>query len=91
MAAAKQKQRFKSIESAERRIRLLEKRFAELDGICDQYVAELKAQKKVSVALAKLASKGPAFSNPLDAWEAEQCRDLILSQCGLNPDGTVKQ
>jgi len=46
---------------------------------------------KERVALARLAAKGPAFSNPIEAWEAEALRDLILASIGLNPDGTTRK
>lgn len=82
------KTRFKSQESAEARVRLLEKRLQELDAIATRYSNELKQQRKLSLLLAKLAAKGPAFFNPLEALDAERCRDLILSQNGMNPDGS---
>lgn len=88
MATKAKKTRFKSQESAEARVRLLEKRLHELDAIATRYSNELKQQRKLSLLLAKLAAKGPAFFNPLEILDAQRCRDLILSQNGMNPDGS---
>jgi hypothetical protein len=37
--------------------------------------------------LARLAAKGPAFSNPIHAAHAEALRDRILAELGMNPYG----
>lgn len=91
VTATKKKTRFKSVESAEARVRLLEKRMQDYERICARIAADLKTQKRLAVLLAKLAATGPAFLNPLEALDAERCRDLILSENGLNPDGSVKK
>lgn len=88
MTTKPKKTRFKSIGTAESRVRLLEKRLAELDAICCRRTSELRFQRQVSVLLARLAAKGPAFFNPLEALDAERVRDLILAENGMNPDGT---
>lgn len=56
----------------------------------DAYEEHAKRANKGLRLLAMLAAKGPAFSNPLDAWEAETIRDDILRQLGMKPDGSPK-
>lgn len=88
MATKTKKTRFKSIEAAEARIRLLEKRIGQLDVICSSYERDYKTAQNVCLMLAKLAADGPAFFNPLDIVTAKQGRDVILRRAGLNPDGS---
>lgn len=84
----KKKPRFKSIENAEKRIRLLEMRLKELDAICLRYKRDYQTAQGVCLMLAKLAADGQAFSNPLDVITAKEGRDMILHGAGLNPDGS---
>lgn len=77
----KKKTRFKSLENAERRVRLLEQRIKEYEVICGRKDAELNL-------LARLAATGPAFFNPLTAAEAECVRDARLRNLHMHPDGT---
>lgn len=81
MAAKLKKTRFKSIESAERRIRQLQRRIQDYEAICARKTDELHL-------LAKLAATGPAFFNPLEAAAAEKIRDALLHRMRMNPDGT---
>ena len=78
--AKKKKTRFKTLENAERRIRLLERRLEEYDAIC----VRLKQER---IQLAKLAATGPTFFNPLEAFAAQELRDNLLKQLGMHPDG----
>lgn len=78
----KRKPRFKSVEAAERRVRLLEKRRDEYEEICQRYERQL-------IALAKLAATGPAFYNPLEVAAVEELRDRLLRSIRLNPDGSI--
>lgn len=78
------KHRYKSIDGAVRRIRQLEEIVADYRDITDRYAADRNT-------LAKLAAKGPAFFNPLEAMAAEEVRDRILASMGMNPDGTFKK
>lgn len=71
----------KSLAGAQRRVRALLKQRAHLISLLERYVSERKA-------LAKLAAKGPAFSNPLEAFAAEKVRDAVLNELGMNPDGS---
>lgn len=86
--ATKKKPRFKNLETAEARIRLLEKRFKELEDICTRIKQEAKTEKEKNLLLAKLAAKGPAFFSPIEAATAETVRDHILQEHGMNPDGS---
>jgi len=81
MAAQVKKTRFKSIENAERRIRLLEQRIRDYEEICTCKTDALRL-------LAKLAATGPAFFNPLEAAAAEKIRDELLYSMRMRPDGT---
>lgn len=74
------KTRFKTLENAERRVRLLERRLQEYEDICRMKNAELDL-------LAKLAAAGPAFFNPLEAAAAELTRNTRLRMLGMYPDG----
>jgi hypothetical protein len=84
----KKKPRFKSVENAEKRIRLLEKQLKELDAICSRYKRDYQTAQSVCLSLAKLAADGPCFFNPLDIATAKEGRDMILRSAGLNPDGS---
>jgi len=88
MATKTKKKRFKTIENAEKRIRLLERRIKDLNSICTRAKGDYQTAKIVCLMLAKLSADGPAFDNPLDAMAAKQGRDMILFGVGLNPDGT---
>lgn len=82
-AESKMATKVKSIDGAERRIKSLKKQLREADALLVRFNAE-------RIALAKLAAKGPAFFNPMDAFYAESIRDTILRElCGMNPDGTA--
>lgn len=74
--------RFKSQQGAERRVRELEKRLHELDSVARKMAKQL-------LLLARLAAEGPAFDNPLVAYEAKKIRDDILRRMGMGPDGKV--
>jgi len=73
----------KSLTGAQRRVRELEQQVAALNSLLNQWKCE-------RTALAKLAAKGPAFFNPLEAIAAECLRDGILGSLGMRPDGTFK-
>lgn len=73
----------KSLSGATRRVRELERQIAARDQLLDRWKLERRQ-------LAKLAATGPAFSNPLEAMEAEKLRDGILTSLGMRPDGTFK-
>jgi hypothetical protein len=89
MKTKPKKTRFKTIESAEARIRLLERRIEQYEEICTRYKRDYQTSQNVCLMLAKLAADGPAFSNPADAMTAQQGRDMILRGAGLNPDGSL--
>ena len=76
----------KTLSGAQAMVRSLTKQRNEAHDLIHRMHREM-------ILLAKLAAKGPAFFNPLEAMEAEQLRDRVLRQfCGLNPDGTpIKQ
>ena len=78
------KHRYRSIAGAVRRIRELQRQVDYLQEIVRKWEQD-------RILLAKLAAKGPAFDNPLVAWEAEKVRDAVLSLSGLNPDGSFKR
>jgi len=88
MKTKAKKTRFKSIETAEKRIRLLDWRLKELEDICTRYRQDAKREREKNLLLAKLAAKGPAFFNPIEAMAAEIARDYILAENGINPDGS---
>ena len=73
----------KSLSGAERKVRDMQKVIDSLKDVIARFDAE-------RVMLAKLAAKGPAFYNPLEAAAAEKIRDELLNQIGLNPDGSPK-
>lgn len=73
----------KSINGAQRRVRQLQKQLDECHRLLGQFAKE-------RLLLAKLAATGPAFFNPLEAFAAEDVRDKILAQNGMNSDGTFK-
>lgn len=77
----KKKPRFKSVENAEKRIRLLERRIQDYEQICTRMDRQI-------ALLAKLSATGPAFFNPLEAMAAETLRDEVLTKLKLNPDGS---
>ena len=61
-------------------MRILEKRLQEYEDICRRKNTELDL-------LAKLAAKGPAFFNVLEAATAELIRNTRLRMLGMHPDG----
>jgi hypothetical protein len=72
----------KTLSGAQALVRSLMKQRRKDNELIYRLTQELKL-------LAKLAAKGPAFFNPLEAMAAEQLRDRVLRQfCRLNPDGT---
>lgn len=73
MATKTKKPGFKTLESALRRIVLLQKHIKTYEEICTR----MERQK---ILLAKLASKEPQFFNPLEAMAAETVRDEILAK-----------
>jgi hypothetical protein len=62
-----------SLRKAEREVRMLRKQRESTLTLLEWYAAERKL-------MARLASKTPQFSNPLDVWQAEQIRDSILAK-----------
>jgi hypothetical protein len=74
----------KTLSGAQRRVRELLKQRDEANEVIGRLMHE-------RIQLAKLAAKGPAFFNPLEAMEAEQIRDLVLARLNMNPDGTFKE
>lgn len=75
----------KSLASAQRRVRELNRLIEDYRQVVDRFHRE-------RVLLAKLAAKGPAFFNPLEAAAAESVRDEILRRdCRMNPDGSFVQ
>ncbi len=81
MATKRKPYKPKSLEGAARRVR-------ELQNIIEQYERHGQERRREVILLAKLAAKGPAFTNPLEAFAAEHIRDQWLRIVGLNPDGT---
>jgi len=65
--------RAKSITGAQRRVRDLERQVQERDALLERWNKERQL-------LARLAAKGPAFFNPLEAMYAEKIRDEILDR-----------
>ena len=60
-------------------------------GACVNCIERLiEAERKKTKLLARLAATGPAFDNPLMAWEAENLRDEILASMNMYPDGNYK-
>lgn len=78
----------KSIAGAQRRVRELEKHIVNLDSIIGYWIDREKNCANLCKILARLAARGPAFFNPLEAMAAENVRDGILREMGMNPDGT---
>ncbi|HYF35134.1 MAG TPA: hypothetical protein VD994_07605 [Prosthecobacter sp.] len=74
------KPRFKSIESAVKR---LEQYKAAFKDAC-QRAKDAMADAKL---MARLAADGPCFDNPLEAMAAKNRRDELLAIQGLRPDG----
>lgn len=81
----------KSIEGAQRKVRQLQRDIEQLRAELADVDRYLVREQHTSRLLARLAAKGPAFNNPLVAWEAESRRDKILAELGVNPDGTPIQ
>jgi hypothetical protein len=78
----------KTLAGAQCRVRQLEKIVASMNnGWADCECRENKANANCQL-LARLAAKGPAFDNPLEAMAAGKIRDEVLCDIGLNPDGT---
>lgn len=74
----------KTLSGAQARVRYLEKQ-------CRSFLDQATQYHEDRVLMAKLAAKGPAFYNPLEAMAAEKRRDEILGYwCKLNPDGSPK-
>lgn len=71
----------KSLSGAQRKVRELLKRLEAYDQVLTRFHTE-------RLILAKLAAKGPAFYNPIEAARAEALRDKLLKQQGMNPDGS---
>jgi len=71
----------KSLSGAQRRVR-------EMERTLESYKEVIEKFDKQRCLLAKLAAKGPAFSTPLEAWAAENLRDSLLREQGMNPDGS---
>lgn len=76
--------RFKSIEGAERRVALLERQIEANGGTIRAMVNDMRV-------LARLAADGPAFDNPLAIIAAKHIRDRVLADINLNPDGSYKK
>lgn len=70
----------KTLTGAQAAVRRLQRLVDEQSRLLQQYHEERKL-------LARLAAKGPAFDNPLVAFEAERVRDAVLRQLNLRPDG----
>jgi hypothetical protein len=78
----------KTKESAEREVMRLRR---QLEVEANNWIALSKlyiAERRKAVALAKLAANGPAFFNPLEAFAAQDIRNCILRENGMNHDGT---
>lgn len=71
----------KSLKGAERKVRDLHKLLQQCNEVIERF-------DKERTLLAKLAATGPAFFNPLEAMAAQNVRDRILAQEGMNSDGT---
>lgn len=71
----------KSITGAQDYVRRLLKLRRETEALLDSYARD-------RIMLAMLAAKGPTFFGNFRAWEAEEVRDKILKENGMNPDGT---
>lgn len=84
----KTKYKPKTITGAQRRVRELMNQLDDYRKMFDRVSDENRRLKADRIRLAKLAAKGPCFFNPLDAMAAENLRDGILYECGLNPDGS---
>lgn len=80
----------KSLAGAQRKARELQRDNQQLYAEIADLKRYLVREQHASRMLARLAAKGPAFDNPLIAWEAEQLRDRILAELGLNPDGSPR-
>lgn len=63
----------KTITGAQQRVRLLERRLDFAHKLLERYARE-------RMLLARLASKTPQFSNPLEVLDAEKLRDNILAR-----------
>jgi hypothetical protein len=59
-----------------------------MEKIIVQYEAIAKEYDRERKLLARLAAKGPAFTNPLTVYDAERVRDRILREMRMNPDGS---
>lgn len=72
----------KTMTGAEREVRLLRRRLAEVNELLGEYA-------KTRKLMAMLAAEGPAFNNPLVVYEAKEVRDRILrNECRMKPDGS---
>lgn len=78
----------KTITGAQRKVRELQRDIEQLRAELADVDRYLVREQHTSRLLARLAATGPAFDNPLIAWEAEERRNKILAELGLNPDGT---
>lgn len=75
---------FKTVENAEKRIRVLEERLAWYEQHCRNNDAAI-------LMLAKLSSKAPMFFNPIEAMAAEAVRDTVLESKGLITNERTKR
>lgn len=73
----------RTFSGAKRRVMELSEQVAERNELIERLTQERNV-------LAKLAAKGPAFFNPLEAMAAEIIRDRVLECLGMNPDGSFK-
>ena len=79
----KTKYKPRTLSGAAQRVAQLQSQIDERESLLKQWYAD-------RIALAKLAAKGPAFFNPLEAMAAEKVRDAILAKIGMRPDGSFK-
>jgi len=63
--------RAKSLASAEKMVRRLQRQIAERDDL-------IRIWSHERLMLAKLSAEMPRFFNPMIVWEAEKIRDRIL-------------
>jgi ATPase subunit of ABC transporter with duplicated ATPase domains len=78
----------KSLAGAARKVRQLQRAADQLRSELNDLRRYLVREQHTSRLLARLAATGPAFTNPIIAWEAQARRDQILAELGLNPDGS---
>lgn len=86
--AAPRPYKAKSLAGAQRKVRQLQRDNQQLSNAVKEFAQLFGRAEHEKRMLARLAAKGPAFDNPLIAWEAEALRDRILAGLGLKPDGS---